>query len=787
MRRSASTTTSSSSAAILCSGSSSCRGIARRVRRRAPAAHPVRGSDRGGARRGPSPISAAWTKIQVRVSGADRAGRSRELLDNLQELSDEQMAALLSRADHQEEPQCRERRPGDRLRSSASEEKRAQLARLLRGARRQAACRSRSPSPSSGSGSSTSSSRAAPPITSAAALRFDRALDPRLFAATLREIVRRHQTLRTTFALRGRPAGAGGLAAGGAGAPSGRPLGPPPERRDAEARRVGWAAPAVPFDLARGPAAARLPVRLARGRVLLVARHAPHRLRRLVARRAGAASWGRSTQAFAAGRPSPLPELPLAVRRLRRLAARAPGGRRAGAAELDCWRERLAGAPAALELPTDRPRPARSRATAARAAPSRSPPSCARRCATLARQRGRDAVHGPAGRLPGAARALHRPGRRLRRHADRRPRPRGARRADRLLRQHAGPARRPVGRADRSRELLARVRARPPSAPTRTRTCRSRSWSRCSSRSATRAARRCSRSMFVLQNTPRAGSSCRTSSSRDAVPRDAGPPSSTSLLEMLETPQRARAASRVQHAICSTPRPSSAWSSRLRAAARRDRRRAGRCRLSALLLLGAAESGTRSSRSGTTPARAVPARALSTELFERQVRRTPRAAAPSPLRGEELTYARARPRGPTGWRSHLRAARASARTAGRAVCLERSLELVVACSACSRRAAPTCRSIPRYPRERLAVMLEDAAPRADHRASAGRRPAGSRRRPGVVELDGALDAGETASARAGARPAAVAPSTWPTSSTPPARPAGPRGSQVHAPRAGQLR
>ena len=51
---------------------------------------------------------------------------------------------------------------------------------------------------------------------------------------------------------------------------------------------------------------------------------------------------------------------------------------------------------------------------------------------------------------------------------------------------------------------------------------------------------------------------------------------------------------------------------------------------------------------------------------------------------------------------------ASGRTSLVGVCLERSLELVIALSASSRPAGPTCRSTPSTRRERLAYMLEDA-------------------------------------------------------------------------------
>ena len=114
--------------------------------------------------------------------------------------------------------------------------------------------------------------------------------------------------------------------------------------------------------------------------------------------------------------------------------------------QLAYWKPALAGLPA-LELPTDRPRPAvatfggdecvvrarrRAHAGAARAGSARR----------------RDAVHDAARGVPGAAVPVQRAGRHRGGRADCRPHAPGARGADRLLRQHAGAARRPVGRSE---------------------------------------------------------------------------------------------------------------------------------------------------------------------------------------------------------------------------------------------------------------------------------------------------------------------------------------------------
>ncbi len=90
--------------------------------------------------------------------------------------------------------------------------------------------------------------------------------------------------------------------------------------------------------------------------------------------------------AFAAGRPSPLPELPL---QYPDFAAWQRGWLRGEAleAQLAYWRRQLAGAPAPLELPTDRPRPARQGFRGGRAALSL-PESLADAAAALSRREG---------------------------------------------------------------------------------------------------------------------------------------------------------------------------------------------------------------------------------------------------------------------------------------------------------------------------------------------------------------------------------------------------------------
>ncbi|HLL47706.1 MAG TPA: amino acid adenylation domain-containing protein [Longimicrobiaceae bacterium] len=174
--------------------------------------------------------------------------------------------------------------------------------------------------------------------------------------AALGEVVRRHESLRTVFGLRG-----------GAPVQVVRPPAPlplplvdlcavPPAAREAEARRRLTLEVRRPFDLERGPLFRALLLRLAEEEhVLLVCMHhiVSDGWSLGVLQRELSALYG----AFSRGEPSPLAEPPLqyadyAVWQRERLTVAALEG------QLAWWRERLAGAPELLELPTDRPRPA---------------------------------------------------------------------------------------------------------------------------------------------------------------------------------------------------------------------------------------------------------------------------------------------------------------------------------------------------------------------------------------------------------------------------------------------
>ncbi|HEX7312964.1 MAG TPA: amino acid adenylation domain-containing protein [Pyrinomonadaceae bacterium] len=195
------------------------------------------------------------------------------------------------------------------------------------------------------------------------ALRLRGALDADALAAALSEVVRRHETLRTTFARSGEepeqlihP-------------PSSVPLPVvdlsdlPADERETEARRLAAEEARRPFDLSTGP--------LLRARLLRLS-EAEHALL-VTLHHIVSDGWSLGVMvrelsalydAYSGGRPSPLAELPVQYADYtiwQRTHLR-------GAlldAELSYWKQQLAGAPPLLELPTDFPRPPVQRHTGA--------------------------------------------------------------------------------------------------------------------------------------------------------------------------------------------------------------------------------------------------------------------------------------------------------------------------------------------------------------------------------------------------------------------------------------
>ncbi|MCP4655041.1 MAG: non-ribosomal peptide synthetase, partial [bacterium] len=193
------------------------------------------------------------------------------------------------------------------------------------------------------------------------AVRLDGGASAALLERVFNEVVRRHEVLRTRFTtVDGKPRQV-------IAAELELPLWVvdlrallPAAAGEAEARRLAAAEARRPFDLATGPLLRVTLLRLAAdSQVLLVTMH------HIVSD-----GWSMGifrhelmavSEAFFQGRPSPLAELPLQYadfacwQRQWLSAGRTPG--EVLEAQLDYWRGELAGMPARLELPCDRPRP----------------------------------------------------------------------------------------------------------------------------------------------------------------------------------------------------------------------------------------------------------------------------------------------------------------------------------------------------------------------------------------------------------------------------------------------
>ncbi|OJH38589.1 non-ribosomal peptide synthetase [Cystobacter ferrugineus] len=189
----------------------------------------------------------------------------------------------------------------------------------------------------------------------AAALRLEGALDVRALETALKSVVARHESLRTTFGERG-------------GEPFQRiHASLPPELTvlDWRGRPAHEAHAALqeacvseslrPFELSRGPLVRALLVRMEdTAHVLQLTMHhivSDGWSMGVLVREVGALY-----EAEVAGRTAPLPALPLQYADYACWQREHLQGERL-AAGLEYWRNRLGGAPRALELPTDRPRP----------------------------------------------------------------------------------------------------------------------------------------------------------------------------------------------------------------------------------------------------------------------------------------------------------------------------------------------------------------------------------------------------------------------------------------------
>ncbi|MES1211006.1 MAG: condensation domain-containing protein, partial [Acidobacteriota bacterium] len=192
-----------------------------------------------------------------------------------------------------------------------------------------------------------------------AATRMRGPLSPAVVAAALTEIVRRHAAWRTAFpTVDGKPVQR-------VAAPPPQPLpvidleGLPEARREAQARRLVSEDTAAPFDLERGPLVRSSLVRLSAGdHVCVLTVH--HLVTDWISFQIAWAELAALYGVFAAGGRPALPAPPVqysdfAVWQREWLQGEVLDGL------TSWWREQLAGFPASLELPTDRPRPAEPR------------------------------------------------------------------------------------------------------------------------------------------------------------------------------------------------------------------------------------------------------------------------------------------------------------------------------------------------------------------------------------------------------------------------------------------
>ncbi|HEX6904704.1 MAG TPA: amino acid adenylation domain-containing protein [Thermoanaerobaculia bacterium] len=186
------------------------------------------------------------------------------------------------------------------------------------------------------------------------ALRFRGPLREDVLERTLEEVVRRHEALRTVFGPGdGEPVQTVLPPAGPRLLPVADLSALPAAAREAEAARLLRLEADRAFDLSRGPLI----------RLLLLRLSSAERLLSLVVHHIVSDAWSTGVllremsvlyAAFAAGRPSPLPELPVQYPDFARWQRRWLSGERLER-EVAHWRRALASAPESLELPYDRP------------------------------------------------------------------------------------------------------------------------------------------------------------------------------------------------------------------------------------------------------------------------------------------------------------------------------------------------------------------------------------------------------------------------------------------------
>jgi amino acid adenylation domain-containing protein len=197
---------------------------------------------------------------------------------------------------------------------------------------------------------------ASPAYNIPGAVRLTGGLNVVALGQTLTEIVRRHEVLRTTFpTVDGQPVQVIAEA---------RPMRLPvvnlselpPQRREAEAQRLVAEEARRPFRLDQGPLLRVGLLRLGEGdHILFFTMH--HIISDAWSIEVLVREVAALYEAFSTGQPSPLPELRIQYADFAHWQCQQLQGD-VLERHLSYWKQRLDGAPAALELPTDRPRPA---------------------------------------------------------------------------------------------------------------------------------------------------------------------------------------------------------------------------------------------------------------------------------------------------------------------------------------------------------------------------------------------------------------------------------------------
>ncbi|RKI05722.1 amino acid adenylation domain-containing protein, partial [Corallococcus praedator] len=216
-------------------------------------------------------------------------------------------------------------------------------------------------------------------------LRLDGVVEAEILERGIQEIVHRHEALRTTYdVVDGRPVQ---RFHAHVRIPLTRvDLRGPLETREAEALRIAREDAAAPFDLVNGPVMRSTLVRLdTHVHMLVVSIH--HIVCDTLSVALFVQELGQLYDAFIQGRPSPLPPLPIQYADFGQWQRQSIAEARLPEQE-QWWRQRLAGMPRQIDLPTDRPRTAHSRTLNSARMTMELPPALARELSAFSRREG---------------------------------------------------------------------------------------------------------------------------------------------------------------------------------------------------------------------------------------------------------------------------------------------------------------------------------------------------------------------------------------------------------------